>query len=312
MPPIAVVTGSAGFVGRHLARRLEADGYRVLRVDPAHDPGGRRFGDVYGHDARWWFHSAGARQRVDLIVHCAAVVGGRTMIDGAPLQLAAEDLSLDADLFRWLLGYQGDTPPRVVYFSSSAAYPVRLQDRVGRSCETRLREGHIDPADPELPDQTYGWVKLTGERLAAEARAMGLPVHVFRPFSGYGADQDRTYPFPSFLDRARGGGDTFEVWGDGEQVRDFIHIDDIVDLVMTAVARDVFGPINLGTGVATSFNDLAHMMMTAAGTVRPLAHRTDAPTGVVYRVADVDQMTAELGEPKIDLAEGIRRSLTGP
>jgi nucleoside-diphosphate-sugar epimerase len=285
----ALVTGHKGFVGRHMQAELVRRGYAVLGCDL-----------VDGLDARYTFDHSD--MHFDLVVHCAAVVGGRTMIDGRPLELAVEDLSLDSMMFRWAMRTR---PGRIVYFSSSAAYPVWLQDG---DPPYALTEGDLDLAEPRLPDQTYGWVKLTGERLAAEANAEGIPTHVFRPFSGYGEDQDLAYPFPAFIERALRASPTFHVWGDGQQVRDFVHIDDVVGAVMAAIDADYREPLNIGTGVATSFDTLAELCMGLAGERRDIFHDTGKPMGVRYRVADVRRLH-EIYTPTITLAEGIERAL---
>jgi nucleoside-diphosphate-sugar epimerase len=123
-------------------------------------------------------------------------------------------------MFQWALRTK---PDHVVYYSSSAAYPIDLQ---GYGSEHKLVEDDIDLDNVRLPDLTYGWAKLTGEILAKYAEQEGLRVHVFRPFSGYGEDQDLTYPFPSFIHRGVHRYNPFSIWGTGKQVRDFIHIED--------------------------------------------------------------------------------------
>lgn len=316
-----LVTGSSGFVGRNMAARLIADGHEVLGVDivpPA--PGGRLA--FVEKDVRDFFESSTIAY--DLVVHCAAVVGGRVMIDGAPLLLAAEDLSIDAALFRWLLRQKG-TPPKVVYFSSSAAYPIENQSPelselarrgIMPSWKMRLHEDLIDLTQPAMPDQTYGWVKLTGERMADEARRMGLPVYVFRPFSGYGPDQDEDYPFPAFIDRAMACSNPFEVWGTGQQVRDFVHIDDVVSAVLARLDSDDTAPVNIGTGRATSFLELAQIVIDEVNRRHPASPQydphvetmPDAPTGVAWRVADTVRLRS-FYQPTITLEEGVRRAM---
>lgn len=297
----ALVTGAAGFVGRHMAEALEMEGYDVLGVDI------RR-----GLDVRDLFRASSTIDpgEVDLVVHCAAVVGGRTMIEGEPLMLAAEDLSIDASLFRWALRAR---PGRIVYFSSSAAYPTDLQqhpdtyDEDHRDLAYRaLVEDDIDLASPYMPDQTYGWVKLTGERLAMEANAEGIKTHVFRPFSGYGADQDNTYPFPAIMERARRRESPLEVWSNG--VRDWVHIDDIVGAVMAAIDQDFLEPVNICTGVGTPFVKLAIEAGLAVGYEADVKILDDKPKGVHYRVGDPTLMET-FYIPKIELEEGIRRAL---
>lgn len=286
----ALVTGDMGFVGGHFVRRLLADGWAVAGVDiTAASP----------RDCRDYF--ATSTFRYDLVVHCAAVVGGRARIDGAPMAVA-DNLSIDSALWQWALRTK---PGRVVYFSSSAAYPVCLQSspRFGP-----LTEGRIDLDAIAQPDQTYGLAKLVGEAQARLVRAEGVPVSVVRPFSGYGEDQALDYPFPSFIDRARRREDPFTVWGDGGQVRDWVHIDDVVGAVMVMVAEGIDGPVNLCTGRATSFDELASLVCGAAGYAPALSHVLDAPSGVRYRVGD-PSLLSSFYVPRVSLEEGVARAL---
>ena len=296
----ALVTGHAGFVGRHMTKALFERGYDVLGIDLAFADGSRSLAG----DCREFFRTH-EHPRVDLVVHCAAVVGGRTMIDGAPLQLAAEDLSIDAELFRWALRTR---PKRIVYFSSSAAYPVELQQM---HTAERLRESDIGGNHLGMPDATYGWVKLTGERLAAEANAEGIPTFVFRPFSGYGADQDLAYPFPAIVRRAATHDPAvpFEVWGHPASTRDWVHIDDVVRCVFAHLDADVRGPVNICTGRATSFAELAHMALARFGIDGvPIQGDTSKPMGVFHRVGDPARM-ADVYMPQITVEGGLDRAV---
>lgn len=287
----ALVTGSHGFLGRNMVRRLEALGYNVRCVDiKSSQPG----------EARAFFRTDDTRY--DLVVHAAAVVGGRVMIEREPLQVAV-DLAIDAEFFQWALRTK---PAHSVYFSSSAAYPIDLQ----KGEPYRLREDDIDldSERPGTPDAVYGWVKLTGELQARLVEEQGVRVHVFRPFSGYGSDQDLTYPFPSFIARGLWRDDPFKVWGDGEQVRDFVHVDDVVSTILTAVEQDVPGVLNICSGRATTFNDLAHLVMKEVGYSAEIRHVGDAPVGVSYRVGDPERQL-QVYRPRISLEEGIARAL---
>jgi nucleoside-diphosphate-sugar epimerase len=195
-----------------------------------------------------------------------------------------------------------------VYFSSSAAYPVRHQTL--RSGHGPLVESDIDLEDADQPDAVYGWVKLTGERLAQYVNALGAGVYVFRPFSGYGTDQDTDYPFPSFARRAWALQDPFVVWGTGEQVRDWVHIDDVVDALVETLDWDplVVGPLNICTGVGTSFTRLAQMFMAEAGYSGDVEPRADAPVGVMRRVGDPTKLH-KIYKPRVTIEEGVARAL---
>lgn len=284
-----LLTGSRGFVARGFERHFAGQGHDITRVDI-----------LDGCDVRDFFRTDGTR--FDLVVHLAAVVGGRTMIDGEPLKVAT-DLAIDSDMFQWALRTK---PGRVVYYSSSAAYPIDLQNDYATAQplhEDDIRLGKY--LNIGRPDQTYGWAKLTGEMLAEHARDAGVKVHVFRPFSGYGADQDASYPFRAFADRALREAAPFDIWGTGRQVRDFIYIDDVVAATMAAVDLDVQGPTNLCTGVPTSFLELAAAFTEAAGYSPQFAPQPDKPVGVAYRVGNPDKMLS-FYTPKITLEAGIR------
>ena len=282
-----LVTGHRGFVGRHMMLALHR--HEIVGIDL-----------VEGNDCRDFFRVDDTR--FDLVIHLAAIVGGRLTIDGQPLQVAT-DLAIDSDMFQWAMRTR---PRRIVYYSSSAAYPTRLQE--SRELAFKLHEDDLRLDEIHAPDQTYGWAKLTGEMLAGFAEAAGIPVHIFRPFSGYGEDQDASYPFGAFRDRARVHADPFEVWGTGQQVRDFIHIDDVVAATFAAVRQDFREPVNLCTGRPTSFLELAEMFTREAGYQPLIRPRSDKPVGVQYRVGDPTRML-QFYTPKITIEEGIRRTL---
>jgi nucleoside-diphosphate-sugar epimerase len=281
-----LITGDAGFVGTHFRNALSE--HQIVGVDIKN-----------GLDARHFF--ATDNTYFDLVIHLAAIVGGRATIEGAPLSVAV-DLAIDAEMFQWALRTR---PARIVYYSSSAAYPIELQ---GHGSTHKLKESDIDLDDIQSPDLTYGWAKLTGEMLAKYAENEGLRVHVFRPFSGYGEDQALDYPFPSFIARGGRRENPFKIWGTGNQTRDFIHISDVVEATLSAVKNDIQGPVNLGTGIASSFNELAELVSKISGYNPEFERIIGAPEGVQYRVCDPSKML-EFYAPKVSLEEGIKRAL---
>lgn len=288
----ALVTGDRGFLGRHFRAELESRGYEVTGCDikAAWSQDCRSRFEIDRQTAIW--------DHFDLVVHCAAVVGGREKIDGSPLETAV-NFSLDAEMFRWAAQVR---PGRVIYISSSAAYPVYLQGN-SRSSVSELTEYHFSGKDA---DQVYGTTKVVGEYLADRLQQEGVPVTLVRPFSGYGEDQDATYPFRAFVERARRQEDPFDLWC-GDCVRDFIHVDDVVAGTLELADQDVKGPVNLCTGRATSFTALAEMVTKAAG-YTPSEIRSDAtkPAGVAHRVGNPDRLLRYYW-PKVSLEAGIAR-----
>lgn len=281
-----LITGDEGFVGTNFKKHLDSKNNHITGIDLKS-----------GKDVREFF--AKDDTKFDVVIHLAAIVGGRATIEGNPLAVAA-DLAIDADLFQWALRTR---PGHIVYFSSSAAYPVYLQRA---EYKQKLKEWDINLDHIRTPDFTYGWAKLSGEMLAGYAREEGLKVTVLRPFSGYGSDQSLDYPFPSLIKRAKEKAKPFDVWGRGTQVRDFIHIEDVVRATFEAITNKV-EVSNLCTGRATSFIELAELAMMQAGYLAEIRTNPKAPVGVAYRVGDPKKMLS-FYEPKISLEEGIARA----
>ena len=298
MTKIALVTGASGFIGRHFTRYLRENlGYRVDTLDIVPSEG------VTCLDANDTFRMT-KHISYDLVVHAAYHVGGRATIDGNPSVLAL-NLAVDANMFDWAVRTEQN---HVLYFSSSAVYPVELQ--TGKILDTgyfRLKEEHACPHVPLLPDARYGWAKLTGEKLAQAAREQGLPVTIVRPFSGYGADQSTDYPFPSLVRRVLARENPVTVWGSGNQVRDWIHVSDVVRGSMAAVDDDI-DVVNLGTSTGTTMRELLDLTMEIVGYNAPIEPLRDKPDGVMERVADTERLDG-IYIPRITLREGITEAV---
>lgn len=338
----ALITGGCGFVGRHLTKSLLERGVREiwiidnLCISSGHHPtewllrewkrearGDAEYFTNNGRsivflkaDAIALFHAEVSGTSSILpdfgdVFHLASIVGGRALIDGDPL-LVATDLGIDAAFFLWV-SRNPNKVERVLYASSSAAYPTHLQ---GAGNAVALSEDMIDFSSGKLgqPDMTYGWSKLTGEYLSRLAHEKyGVHIACVRPFSGYGEDQDLTYPTPSIALRVARGDDPVEVWGTGEQARDFIHIDDCVDAFFAIMDKvNDGGGVNIGTGIATSFNDLIKQMLAIEGRNAEIRPLSDKPVGVSTRYADTTLLHERIGwSPRISLEEGLKKALGG-
>ena len=303
----ALVTGSAGFLGRHFVEELLAQGYEVVYCDIAYSDAARGPG-VRG-DALFLFQHE--TEVFDLVVHCAAVEPHRVAIDTRPWTFPM-NMHLDAALFDWAIRTK---QRQVLYISSSAVYPIELQQLA--TIRGRLAEGEVDLDYPQQPDGSYGVTKLTSEHMAAAARASGVPVTVVRPFSGYGADQGEDWPFGAFLHRALRRESPFLIWGSADQVRDWIHVSDVVRGSLRVAHHqresDFYESVNVCTGQGTAMGDLALLFMQAVGYEATLNINTSAPMGVMNRVGD-PVVFFEYYEPKITIQQGVFdavRQLTG-
>ena len=315
-----LITGGAGFVGRHFCEHFLHCGDEVHCVDSLvphtgaqgptswyFSPKGPRF-HFQNQDCRQWFHDHADVDDIDYVFHLAAMVGGRLMIENHPLAVA-DDLAIDAAYWQWA---EKARPRKTVAFSSCAAYPLKFQTIEN---STLLTESMIDfKSDLGVPDLTYGWAKLTNEFLAQlAAQRHGLDSAVYRPFSGYGADQDLTYPFPAILQRVRAlenSQSPFIVWGTGNQRRDFIHIDDIVRGVIHTM-DDLHGgqAMNLSTGIGTSFKEFARLAVRLRGFWPEIVGAAEKPEGPFARVGDTTLQHQMGFVHKISLSHGIEQAM---
>lgn len=333
-----LITGGCGFVGRNFVKRLyKTTSSTIFFIDdlsvgthpstwlPEGTPVKKHKDlEIFGEDERLVFLKADFRNVVrdlinddqwlkteygfnftkfDDVFHFAAIVGGRAKIDGDPMMVAL-DLSIDAEFFYWICKHK---PNRVLYPSSSAAYPVSKQTE---GDAIALSEHDIDFNNMGQPDMTYGWSKLTGEYLAKiAAQYYDVSVTCIRPFSGYGEDQDLSYPIPAIAARAANKENPFEVWGSGKQGRDFVHIEDVMDCTLLAMEHIHDGTaINIGRGKLLSFLEIIEIFTGFAGykpTIKPLL---DKPVGVHSRYSNMDFVEKTLGwKAKISVEEGMRR-----
>lgn len=316
-----LITGAAGFVGRHFTRRFLEAGDEVYAVDavvpdtggidpakgwPLFDPRGFVNFHFYQEDCRQWFKQH-LDTDFDYALHLAAMVGGRMMIENNPLAVA-DDLSIDAEYWQWAAKTH---PKKTICFSSSAAYPIKFQ----RSGSYQLlKEDMIEVGgDVGMPDMSYGWAKLTNEYLGKLAyEKHGLKSVTYRPFSGYGEDQDDHYPFPSICKRAMAGAGQplLTVWGTGDQMRDFIHIEDCVDGVLLTMDKiDNGDALNLSTGIYTSFKQFARMAAEICGYSPEVRGTSNMPEGVFARGGDTTKQKAYGFQYKVEFRAGIERAL---
>lgn len=316
-----LITGAAGFVGRHFCKYFLEKRYEVFAIDniqkftgaidpkknwPLFNPFDYKNFKFTKQDCVDWFKK-NKYKKFDYVLHLAAIVGGREMIENKPLAVA-QDLTIDSKFWEWCISAR---PKKVLYFSSSASYPLDLQTK---KFYRLLKEGDLNfSKNLGVPDYTYGWSKLTGEYLANIAyKKHGIKSVCYRPFSGYGEDQDINYPFPNLckniLQAEKRG--TVEVWGDGKQMRDFIHIDDCVKGVIKTMNKINDGSaINLSTGIFTSFINFLNIGKKISGFNFDIKTKKSKPVGVYARGGCTKKQRLYNFKYEIKIEQGIKRGL---
>lgn len=301
-----LVTGGAGFLGRHFVHHHLSEGDQVVSVDDmsAQDPT-EVPSDVMDVTEIWdvieWMRDND--ESFDLVYHFAAPVGGRMKIENDPL-FNAHSLAIDSEFFRWAHRHA----ERVVYPSSSAVYGVGLQSEEGIA----LHEEQFHPREFvwQAPDEMYGFTKLTGEVLAWKAAQYGLNTLCIRPFSGYGEGQSFDYPVPSIARRALRKEDPLVIWGSGKQSRDFIHVDDLVKGTLARMEYPIrrYDSLNLGNGQPVTFKTVAEIFAQEVGYAPAIKTDESKPEGVTRRYANIERMSIYY-QPEINLRRGLQRVL---
>ena len=304
-----VVSGAAGFLGRHFVRHHLALGHHVVGIDNLSAAGARWLDELpierrFEADAGMFFSADAGRERAyDIAYHFAEPVGGRVKIEGDPL-FNADSLRLDSLFFRWAV----KRAKLAVYPSSSAVYGVELQSAGGGA----LFEELFHPVNTKwsAPDEMYGFTKMAGEVLAWKSAGYGLNALCIRPFSGYGEGQSLEYPVPSICQRALDRQDPLTIWGSGMQMRDFVHVNDVVGATLARIDAGVYGyqAMNIGSGLPVPFTTVASIAADIVGYTPEIVVDSTKPEGVKTRYANTVKMRLYY-KPTVTLKDGLTRVL---
>ncbi len=302
-----MVCGAGGFIGSHLVRRLKQEGFWVRGVDIKYPEFDETAADefIVGDLTRQDVCASAIDSDFDELYQLAADMGGAgyifagdhdadVMHDSALINLNVIELCRTVGI------------GRVFYSSSACIYPTYNQaDPKNPKCVE-------DTAYPAAPDSEYGWEKLFGERLyLAFRRNHGLQTHIARYHNIFGPQgpwEGGREKAPAAICRkvamARDG-DTIDIWGDGEQTRSFLYIDDCLEGTLRLTRSGISGPVNIGSEEMVTINQLVDMIADIAGK-RIHKNHIPGPTGVRGRNSDNRLIRAELGwEPMGRLRDGL-------
>ena len=331
----ALVLGAGGFIGSHMVKRLKSDGYWVRGVDKTATEFSKTEADefVYGDltdsdfvrrvleykgDRGNFYNSVPYRyiQPFDEIYQFAADMGGAGFVftgeNDADIMHNSVLINLNVlEEQRKLNDSKGKKTTKIFYSGSACMYPEHNQlDPDNPDC----REESAYPANP---DSEYGWEKLFSERLYfAYHRNYGIPVRVTRYHNIFGPEgtwNGGREKAPAAICRKVAElpdvGGTIEVWGDGEQTRSFLYIDECIEASRRLMDSDFIGPVNIGSEEMVTINELVETASRVSGKVVKRKHKLDAPLGVRGRNSNNDVVRRELGwDYEQTLEEGIRKT----
>ncbi len=307
-----LVTGGASFIGSHLVDALVERGASVRVVD---NLSSGTFDNIRGHieagrvefvqadltDAR---AAAEAVDGINVVFHLAADHGGRGYIDSHQVACAG-NLVLDGVVFRACRNAGVD---KVVYASSGCVYPGHLQADPREVVS--LAEDMVGP--PYDADRLYGWAKLMGEMtLRAGYAETGARAACCRYFAVYGERCHENHAIIAMIARAFVQQDPFIVWGDGEQIRSWTHVSDIVAGTLLAAEKiDDGTAVNLGATDRTRVIDAARAVLRYTGHHAEIALQPGMPSGPLNRVPDISLARTLLGwTPRVNFADGLHRTI---
>ncbi|BBM69087.1 NAD-dependent epimerase/dehydratase family protein [Rhodothermus marinus] len=307
----AIVCGAGGFIGGHLVNRLKDEGYWVRGVDLKENEWGNMNADdfVLG-DLRDPQVCARLFDRpIDEVYQLAADMGGAGYIFTGEHDADVMHNSALINLNMAKLCVEHKVK-KVFYSSSACIYPAyNQQDPNNPKCSE-------DSAYPAMPDSEYGWEKLFSERLyLAFMRNYGLNVRIARLhniFGPQGTWRGGREKAPAAICRKVAmakDGDEIEIWGDGNQTRSFLYIDECIEGIRRLMESDFPGPVNIGSEEMVTINQLVDMVCEIAGKRLKKRHDLTKPQGVRGRNSDNRLIREKLGwAPSMPLKEGLRRT----
>jgi UDP-glucose 4-epimerase len=280
----AIVTGGAGFIGSHISDALLARGDEVHIVDDLSSGSRENVADgVALHELDIRDESLGelaARLRPGVVFHLAAQADVGTSVDQP-----AFDADVNVVGTIRVLEAARSVSARVVFASTGGA--------IYGECERPARE-----EDERRPLSPYGTSKLAGEEyLATWNRLYGTSHVACRLANVYGPRQRPSLEggvVAIFLDRLRGGRET-EIFGDGNQTRDFVYVGDVVEALLAATSAPATGVFNVGTGTETSILELHRLSAESAGAEGQPQFAPERPGDLRHSVLDPSRAGRELG-----------------
>jgi nucleoside-diphosphate-sugar epimerase len=304
-----LVTGAGGFIGHHLVKSLKAEGHWVRGVDlkrPEYEDSAADEFEVL--DLRLWNNCLTATSGgIEEVFNLAADMGGIGYITEFHADIARNNTLINTHM---LEASRQSCVKRFLFSSSACVY---AQSKQKDAQVAPLREEDAFPAEPE---PGYGWEKLFAEELCRyywhdykfETRIVRFH-NVYGPLGTYDGGKEKA---PAAICRkvslAEDPGE-IEVWGDGEQTRSFMYVDDCVEGLVRIMACDYRDALNLGTDELVTINQLVDLVAGVAGKRVAKRHNLQGPQGVRGRNSDNNRLHGVLGwEPSTTLQHGLSRT----
>lgn len=307
-----LVTGGASFIGSHLVEELVSRGADV-RVADDFSSGKREHLDavrdeieILEGDLKRWSNADEASKGIDRLFHLAADHGGRGYIASHPADCAT-NMALSNIVYETAVK---NGVEKITFASSACTYPTDIQKE-----RKRLQEDMVSFEDRggAYADESYGWAKLMGElSLQSFHEQYGVDASAVRIFTAYGPRENETHAIIALIAKAFAGQDPFQIWGDGEQTRNFTYVEDIVSALVLANEHITDATaVNAGIAEYISINEVVDAIFEYLDwEPDEIDYMTDKPVGVRHRAANTSRAEELLGwEPQYSLEEGLAETI---
>jgi GDP-D-mannose 3',5'-epimerase len=325
--PRFIITGGAGFIGSHLVKRLRQQQYKARQIKVLDNLWRGNLHNLQFENGTWAISTTLDFCLVDLrnandtlkfvtgadvIFHLADVVTGVNYVFSHQISVFRNNILINSNT---LHAAKTNKVQNFIYVGTACSFPKFLQDG------TSIRSLRKEQTYPTQPESSYGWSKLMGEYETESAKSDDFNVGILRLHNVYGPYSDYTATtgqvIPSLIRKALNyKNDSFKVWGSGEQYRDFIYVEDVVDSLILILKRGMNkGVIQVGTAKATTIKQLAHIInkLVEAKLQRKIniTFDTTQPEGDRGRIAILDRAKSILKwQPKVDIKEGVSATMS--
>lgn len=301
-----VVAGASGLIGSYAVKLLKESGAFVRAV--VHDRRGNELSELADEQVSanllTMSDAVDAVHGFEIVINCAGLTGGIGYERSDPVSYVGPATSLAINVIH--ASYL-EKVERTCFLSSTTVYPAS---------DMPIAEGNLDMGtDPYPLYAGIGWSKRFLEILCKYYyEKVGLKSGIVRPTGAYGRydnfDEKSSHVLPGMIHRALLAKDRFMIWGDGGDVRDFVHAEDVARGLLLATAVAPNDPFNLGSGVGVSTLDLAKLVLKIAGSGAEIITDPNRPVAIRKRLVDVGKARRLLGfVPEISLEDGIRDTL---